>query len=345
MMMTKALILLSCTVLLLSCASLKSLDINKISGLYQADSPCKDCRGIKTSILLNPDFSYEKTDLFPGRENDFSESRGNWKVENDSTISLNENGIQKPYRIRKNSLLNINSEGNVYGNDLLKVDLNIMAEGDYSEQKTKGVHFFAGGNEPFWSLEVVSEKSIIFTLMGAKPITSKDIVTSYKNGITTIKSKSKRPGLEITIYNYQCVNDMSGAVSSNYVEVKVNDQLYKGCGRSLNEDFKISGTWNLKLIKDFDLPKGNSSKKPFINFNIQERNVNGYLGCNGFGGEYIINNNSISFFKVISTLMACPNMETENKFSSALQAIDSFKIVNNELQLYKGKELLLSFSR
>lgn len=343
--MNKTLTLLSCTLLFFSCASLKSLDVNKISGLYQGDFPCEDCRGIKTSILLNPDFTYEKTDLFLGQENSFRQNKGNWRVENDSTLSLNENGIQKSFRIRKNSLLNVNTEGKAYGNDFLKVDLNIKAEGDYSDQETKGTHFFATGNEPFWSLEIVSEKSINFTLMGAKPITSKDLITSYKNGVITIKNKSKKPLMEVAIYNYQCVNDMSGAVSSNYVEVKVNNQLYKGCGRSLNNDFEISGKWNLMFIKDFDLPKSNSSKKPFINFNIQEQNINGHLGCNGFGGSYAIINNNINFSKIISTLMACPNMETENKFSSALHTVDSYKIVNNELQLYKEKELLLSFSR
>lgn len=344
MMMNKAITLLFCTVFLNSCASLKSFDVNKITGLYQGDLSCEDCRGTKTSISIKPDFSFEKTSIFFGKENNFLESQGNWKVENDSTISLNENGTQQYYRIRKNNLIILN-EGKTTKSSLHKIDQTIKAEGDFSKQKEKGVHFFATGNEPFWSLEIICEKSITFTLMGEKPIFSKDILTSYKNGVTTIKSKSKKPLIEIAIYKYQCVNDMSGAITSNYVEVKINNELYKGCGMPLRNDFRISGQWNLNFIRDFTIPTNTVGKKPVLNFNIQENKAFGNFGCNSFNGSYTINNDNLSFSKMASTLMACPNMETENKFSAALQQTDSYKIVNNELQLYRGKELLLSFKR
>ena len=343
-MMNKALTLLLCTTLFYSCASLKSLDINKASGLYQANLPCEDCRSIKTSISVNPDFSFEKTNLYLGKENGFAEIKGNWKVENDSTISLNENGAQQHYRIRQNALLQLKN-GDSTGNTFLKVDQTIKTEGDFTQQKEKGIDFYAGGNEPFWFLEITSEKTATFNLIDAKPITSNDLVTTYQNGITIIKSKSNKPAVEATIYNYQCVNDMSGAVSSHYVEVKVNDKLYTGCGRPLNNDFEISGMWNLSFIKDYNIPTDEAGKKPFLNFNIQEKKVNGNFGCNGFGGNYSVNKDSLRVTNVMGTLMACPKMETENKFSSALQQTDSYKIVNNELQLYKGKELLLSFKR
>jgi heat shock protein HslJ/uncharacterized membrane protein len=345
MMMNKVLTLLLCTPLFFACASLRSIDTNKTSGLYQADLPCEGCRGIKTNILINPDFSFERTSIYLGKEDGFVEAKGNWKVENDSTISLNENGRQQHYRIRDNALLSLNQEGDIAGNTFLKVDQTIKTEGDFTQQKAKGIDFFASGNEPFWFLEIISEKTLTFNLIDAKPIVLKDIVTTYKNGITMIKSKSKNPAIEATIYNYQCVNDMSGAISSNYVEVNVSGQLYKGCGRPLNKDFEISGKWNLSFIKDYNIPTDQTGKNPFINFNIQEKKVNGNFGCNGFGGNYSLDTDSLRITNVMGTLMACTKMDTENRFSAALQQTDSYKIVNNELQLYKGKELLLGFKR
>lgn len=344
-MMNKALTLLLCTPIFFACASLKSIDTSKTSGLYQADLPCEDCRGIKTSVTINPDFSFEKTSLYLGKENGFVDAKGNWKVENDSTISLNENGQQQHYRIKENTLLSLNQESSVIGNTFFKVDQTIKTEGDFAQQKEKGIDFYAGGNEPFWFLELTSEKALTFNLIDAKPIVVTDLITTYHNGITIIKSKFKKPAVEVTIYNYQCVNDMSGAVSSHYVEVKVNGQFYKGCGRFLNTDFEISGKWNLSFIKDFNIPTDQAGKTPFINFNIQEKKINGNFGCNGFGGNYSLGTDSLRITNVMGTLMACPRMETENKFSAALQETDSYKIVNNELQLYKGKALLLAFKR
>lgn len=345
MMMNKVLTLLLCTPLFFACASLKSIDTNKISGLYQADLPCEGCRSTKSSILINPDFSFERTSIYLGKENGFVEAKGNWKVENDSTISLNENGQQQHYRIRNNALLLLNQEGDMTESTFLKIDQTIKTEGDFTQQKAKGIDFFAGGNEPFWFLEIISEKSLTFNLMDAKPIVVTDLITTYHNGITIIKSKSKKPAIETIIYNTQCVNDMSGAVSSNYVEVNVNGQLYKGCGRPLNKDFEISGKWNLSFIKYFNIPPDQTGKTPFITFNIQEKNVNGNFGCNGFGGNYSLGTDSLRITNVMGTLMACPKMETENKFSVALRETDSYKIINNELQLYKGKSLLLAFKR
>ncbi len=344
-MMNKVLTLLLCTPLFYSCASLKSTDIHKFSGIYQADMPCEDCRGIKTSISIHPDFSFKKTSLYLGKPNGFFETSGNWKVENDSTISLNENGQQQHYRVRQNAIFQVNKENKGIENTFLKVDQTIKTEGDFAQQKEKGIDFFAGGNEPFWFLEIMAEKTLTFNLIDAQPIVLKDIVTTYANGIMVIKSNSKKPVIEATIYNYQCVNDMSGAVSSNYVEVKVNDQIYKGCGRPLNSDFSISGKWNLSFIKDYPILNNDTGKNPFLNFNIRENSVSGNFGCNGFGGNYTINNDSLKITNVMGTLMACPKMETENKFSAALQQIDSYKILNNELQLFKGKELLLAFKR
>ena len=343
--MNKVLTLLLCTPFFYSCASLKSIDTKKAFGLYQADSPCIDCRGIKTNILIKPDLSFEKTSIYLGKDNGLMETKGNWKAENDSTISLNENGQQQHYRIRQNAILLLNKDDNSILNTFLKVDETIQTEGDFTQQKARGIDFFAGGNEPFWFLELISEKTLTFNLIDAKPIVLKDIVSTYKNGITIIKSKSEKPAVEATIYQYQCVNDMSGAISSNYVEVNVNGKLYKGCGRPLNNDFKIAGKWNLSFIKDFNIPQDQAGKTPFLNFNIQEKKVSGNFGCNGFGGNYIMSKDSLNIINVMSTLMACPKMETENKFSAALQQTDSYKIINNELQLYKGKELLIGFKR
>jgi heat shock protein HslJ/uncharacterized membrane protein len=337
--------------LLYSCASIKSLNKNDFSGLYQGITPCADCVGIKTSIDIKPDLTYQKTNIYLEKEV-YLKQNGSWKIKNDSTILLNENGQENAYRTRNGNLIILDGDGNIITGDIAplfilhKVDTTENAEGDYSALKKRKIDFFATGNEPFWSLEYTVNKSLKFSLFGEnKPVVLQSLLLTYKDGMTIIKDRTKKSTLEVLIYDFPCVNDMSGQISSYYVEVKENDKIYKGCGSEIQDNFELAGNWNLTFIKDFSIPKNKSGKEPFINFDIQDKMLNGNLGCNNFGAQYQISGNKITFSKMFSTLMACQDMETENKFSSVIEEINNYKVVNNVLQFYKDNDLILTFKR
>lgn len=349
--MKKIFTLLLPIALLSSCASIKSLGKNDFSGLYQGITPCADCVGIKTSIDIKPDFTYQKTNIYLEKEV-YLKQIGSWKIKNDSTILLNENGLERAYRIRKDDLIILDGDENTITGDIAshfilhKVNTTENTEGDYSALKERKIDFFATGNEPFWSLEYTVNKSIKFTLLGEnKPIILQSLFITYKDGITIIKDRTKKSTLEVYIYDFPCVNDMSGQISSYYVEVKEKGKIYKGCGSAIQPNFELAGNWNLSFIKDFTIPKSKTGKEAFINFDIQDKMLNGNLGCNNFGAQYQINEGKITFSKMFSTLMACQDMETENKFSSVIEEINNYKVVNNVLQFYKDNDLILTFKR
>ena len=62
----------------------------------------------------------------------------------------------------------------------------------------------------------------------------------------------------------------------------------------------VAGTW--KLVYYNQTPAA-----PDVNTSIELKDgrVNGNVGCNGFGGEYKVDGDSITFDKMISTMMAC----------------------------------------
>lgn len=70
----------------------------------------------------------------------------------------------------------------------------------------------------------------------------------------------------------------------------------------------------------------------------------GHAGCNQFFGTYQTDGTSkIKFSKTGSTMMACPNLELENQFTSALSKTNAFKLNGEELKLLNGDSVLATF--
>jgi heat shock protein HslJ len=66
--------------------------------------------------------------------------------------------------------------------------------------------------------------------------------------------------------------------------------------------------------------------------------VSGNGGCNNFRGSYtLLEGNRLSFSPLVSTRMACGNMEKETIFTELLQKADNYSIKGNVLSLNKGR--------
>ena len=86
-------------------------------------------------------------------------------------------------------------------------------------------------------------------------------------------------------------------------------------------------------------------KQPFIEFNISEKRLHGNAGCNIINGGFQVdkvNPMSISFPQVISTMMACPDMEVESRVLKALNSAQSFgKLSGGGMGLYDANDNLV----
>lgn len=66
--------------------------------------------------------------------------------------------------------------------------------------------------------------------------------------------------------------------------------------------------------------------------------VQGFGGCNNFTGSYeLLPGSGIRFRKLASTMMACPDMESETEFFRMLEMADNYVIRGNTLQLNKAR--------
>lgn len=91
----------------------------------------------------------------------------------------------------------------------------------------------------------------------------------------------------------------------------------------------LNGEWMISEANGEAIPAG-MENQPFINFDVKKKSLHGNAGCNLINGAFETNKDnprSISFPGVISTMMACPDMEVESKVLKALNEVKSFDVL------------------
>ena len=78
--------------------------------------------------------------------------------------------------------------------------------------------------------------------------------------------------------------------------------------------------------------------EPYFILQTSDSSIKGNGGCNGFGGRYEWKApNRIKISGIISTMMACQQLEVENELFKILQSADSYYIVNDTLSLNRAR--------
>lgn len=78
--------------------------------------------------------------------------------------------------------------------------------------------------------------------------------------------------------------------------------------------------------------RGNTTKEPHLYLSSGQYLFSGNGGCNNISGQYkLINPDSIIFSKVISTMMACPDLEQESVFLKVMEAVRTYRVSGDQL--------------
>jgi copper homeostasis protein (lipoprotein) len=121
-------------------------------------------------------------------------------------------------------------------------------------------------------------------------------------------------------------NRITGDLAGQYILGKVNTDL-------------LEKYWKLTELNGKDLTAGPAfTKEPHVMFKLKGNRVTGNGGCNSFSGTYELkSNNRITLSKLMTTLMACPAMDTESLFLKALQMADSYYVRGDTLILNRAR--------
>lgn len=107
----------------------------------------------------------------------------------------------------------------------------------------------------------------------------------------------------------------------------------------------LSGEWAIEFANGKKIV-GTAEVAPFIGFNLDESRIYGNVGCNTINGALVQNEekpNSLKFDNIATTMMMCPDMETETILLNALNETRSFSMKDGRIYLLgeNGNELLV----
>ncbi len=114
---------------------------------------------------------------------------------------------------------------------------NNPAKAIWEHAKLEGVDFRAVGHEPDWVLELIKGERIVFN----RPLAAEKLEFDYISPVidqatrtTHYRIKAKQSSLFVEIKGVSCRDSMSGELFEATVNMIVEGQTYKGCGRALH---------------------------------------------------------------------------------------------------------------
>lgn len=108
---------------------------------------------------------------------------------------------------------------------------------------------------------------------------------------------------------------------------------------STYDDHALTGKkWKLVEMNGRPVSTSSGEQDYFILLDNAENRMNGFAGCNNFFGNYELEEGlRIKFSKIGSTMMACPDMNTEKELFQILETVDNYAIYKNTLELNKAR--------
>jgi copper homeostasis protein (lipoprotein) len=115
-------------------------------------------------------------------------------------------------------------------------------------------------------------------------------------------------------------------------------QAGKGEDRTAGGSVPLEKTeWRLIRLGRTAVKGDELHRPPEIALDPESRRASGSGGCNRIMGGYELNGSRLTFARMASTMMACPDgMETEQKFLKALGQVKRWKIAERQLELMDG---------
>jgi uncharacterized membrane protein len=212
-----------------------------LTGFYQGMLPCKNCEGIQRTILFMGDEHFKMEELELGKNSPAKRIEGTWEKQKGKFFLYLNDKMFAQYRLTKDSLLNIENN-NVRIPDSMSRQYVLFKKNTapenpaWRQKKSEGIDIIGIGSDPFWNVEINSEKFILFKLATAdKPV----IVPAEKPSVTrdsmvySITTEAGNP-LKISIAPRFCNDGIGDHLYEYRMNVWYKGQQYKGCAVKLN---------------------------------------------------------------------------------------------------------------
>ena len=117
---------------------------------------------------------------------------------------------------------------------------------------------------------------------------------------------------------------------------------FSGCKSNSGDKAQLTANeWQLKEMTTTNGKTTLPQRVPTLML-TDTNTIYGFSGCNRFFGRYTIEGNTIKLEPGGSTMMACPDMETEGKILKALNEVKSFDVLSGGgIGLYDANNALV----
>lgn len=214
-----------------------------LPAMYTGTLPCADCPGINYRLIIEED-QFVEISRYQDRSPRSFEKTGSWSVSGDTLtlIEPEDQNFQKRFLVDEQTLtlLNIDNQqinGELANRYVLERTGNQPSIREHHQKLAdQEFKFFAGGNEPFWSLRIDSLNNLIFETPDSTVTFGKADSSKIGNRIV-LKAVSKTGQITVHSNDIYCQDSMSGYLFPRTVSIlfepAIQDTL-TGCGLFLN---------------------------------------------------------------------------------------------------------------
>ena len=316
-------------------------------GEYEGYLPCADCPDLQYNLALKREGTYSESLFYtdrsksdPGMKYFVAHPRGLLMLDIHGRVITG--ALSERHRLSRKAR---------QGETMQKTGTLMMMQ----RKLAQGIGFYAVGNEPSWSLDIDFDKGMQFkslTELSKLNTPPGSEAKAQDAEVTRYGSQSAAGILIVTILKALCTDTMSGETFPLKVRVDAkytadaDFKRFEGCGRYV-VDYRLNDIWALTRFNDQPVNAEDFVKGlPVIEFHLSENNIFGSTGCNRIRGKFETKGKRITFGKLATTLMACPDMEFEKNFLSAItDRTLSYSVDEGRLALTDGNEISLEFKK
>ena len=348
-------------------SSVSGITPGSVHGQYEGYLPCADCPGIDYKLHLTSDGTYTESLFYEDKSEKPFLQEGTYVVDNNMVALDKSEAGMKFFAPHPQGLLMLDIDGKpIVGglSDRYILTQKIQSNGTNVKTETLtfmkrklagGIDFYALGNEPSWSLDIDFDNFMQFkslTELSELNTPPGDEARAQDANVTRYGAQTEAGMLIVTILEGPCIYSMSGEIFPWKVRVDAKyttDTDYKrfrGCGRYV-VDYRLNDIWVLTTFNGTELRAEDFVKGlPVVEFHLNKNMVYGSTGCNRITGSFEAKGKRITFSKMATTRMACPNMEFEQQFLTFItdNSLDYY-IEDGKMTLQDDKGIVIVFKK
>jgi copper homeostasis protein (lipoprotein) len=316
--------------------------LESLPARYSGVLPCADCTGIRFDIDLRPANVYflRMTYLGVTPERVYDDI-GAWSLASDLRTLALRGARQSPMLFsitNTNTLRKLDTEGQTIESELnysvarsekyeplapvvpLRGMYSLTANGALLEECTTGLKL---------QIEGAQTESLATEFAKARGTAARPVLLAVEGKIDSLESADASAHGKLTATS--AAKFWAG----------------ESCGaRGVTHDLEGS-RWVLVRIGDKAVMAQEGRAEPYIVLQTTSKQVAGHAGCNRLSGGYTIERDALRLSEITTTRMACPELETENEFLNALETVERWKLMDNQLALFdkSGVQVLQFESR